>query len=170
MMLSGILSMPYQVLFSEKTAGRSPLNEQSDPLSSPPSYRRGWQRVKASLPTTNKIRRTRSSIGPSSPTMSEASGPTFSGPSSLRRVGSTGLFNAFKGEIVAEPEEMDTFLGDVAEGEEDEDDEFEDSELPEWAKRTSFEGGYLGNDFLLLCFASKRTNIDPFFQPASTSF
>ncbi|KIO26929.1 hypothetical protein M407DRAFT_23865 [Tulasnella calospora MUT 4182] len=117
-------------------------------------YHRGWQRVKASLPTTSRLRRTRSSLGPSpshsqSPTESEVAGPSAGsgnagGSSSLRRVSSNGILpNILNDAFVAEPEDVggknSDMLDDVAEGDEEEDDgEFEDGELAEWARRDRF--------------------------------
>lgn len=49
-----------------------------------------------------------------------------------------------KTDFVAEPEEMDGALGDVAEGDEDEEPEFQDDELPEWARRDRFQDDKLG--------------------------
>jgi hypothetical protein len=116
-----------------------------EPEERPSPYRRGWLRVKASLPTAHRIRRTRSSIGPQSPSESEASGPSFAGQgldsASLRN---SGLFNLnAKSTLVAEPEEG---LEDVAEGEEEEegDLEYDDAELPDWARRDRFNGDPFG--------------------------
>ncbi|KAG9045332.1 hypothetical protein FS837_006495 [Tulasnella sp. UAMH 9824] len=131
-----------------------------------PYYRRGWQRVKASLPTTSRLRRTRSSLGPSpstsqSPTESEVAGPTAGsgnpgGSSSLRRVSSNGILpNILSDAFSAEPEDMggrnnDT-LDDVAEGDEEEEDgEFEDGDLAEWARRDRFAGDVLARLWAIL--------------------
>lgn len=150
-----------QVLFEGSSSSSSALFG-SPPGSSAqaPQYRRGWQRVKASLPTTSRLRRTRSSLGPSpstsqSPTESEVAGPSAGsgnpgGSSSLRRVSSNGILpNILSDAFSAEPEDIggrnnDT-LDDVAEGDEEEEDgEFEDGELAEWARRDRFTGDVLG--------------------------
>ncbi|KAG8949037.1 hypothetical protein FRC04_009111 [Tulasnella sp. 424] len=126
-------------------------------------YRRGWQRVKASLPTASRLRRQRSSLalGPSppnsqSPTESEVAGPSAAsgsagGPSTLRRVSSNGILpNILSDVFVAEPEDVggrnNDILDDVAEGDEEEEEgEFEDEELPEWARRDRFKDDALAH-------------------------
>ncbi|KAG8912655.1 hypothetical protein FRC01_004966, partial [Tulasnella sp. 417] len=128
-----------------------------------PQYRRGWQRVKASLPTPSRLRRSRSSLGPSpsnpqSPTESEVAGPSASsgvlgGPKSLRRVSSNGILpNILSDALVAEPEDSGgDMLGDLAEGDEEEEDgEFEDGELAEWARRDRFADDVLARLWAIL--------------------
>lgn len=156
-----------EVLFEGSSSSSSALFG-SPPGSSAqaPQYRRGWQRVKASLPTTSRLRRTRSSLGPSpstsqSPTESEVAGPSAGsgnpgGSSSLRRVSSNGILpNILSDAFSAEPEDIggrnnDT-LDDVAEGDEEEEDgEFEDGELAEWARRDRFTGDVLARLWAIL--------------------
>ncbi|KAG8983659.1 hypothetical protein FRB94_005362 [Tulasnella sp. JGI-2019a] len=118
-------------------------------------YRRGWQRVKASLPTLSKLRRGRSSLGLPSPTIG-GSNEMSAGGGSLRRIASAGMLGTHN-EVVAEPEEMargrryssgggdfgddGSGLGGLDEEDEEEEEDlgqYEDEELPEWARRDRF--------------------------------
>lgn len=102
-------------------------------------------------------------MGPHSPTGSELSAPS----ASLRRLGSAGLLGAL-GELTAEPEDLrghghghglhygtrdhahgDMGLGGLIEEEDEDEDEedggeFEDYELPEWARRDRFGDNLIG--------------------------
>ncbi|KAG8903428.1 hypothetical protein FRB99_003323 [Tulasnella sp. 403] len=87
-----------------------------------------------------------------SPSSSEMSGPSLApgngqGQVPLRRVSSTGLFNTMRELGIVEPEEAprDDGLEDLAEDEEaEEEGEYEDDALPEWARRDRFGSDMLG--------------------------
>lgn len=136
-------------LGSKVASPKSPTLEDAPATREDAGYRRGWQRVRASLPTSSKMRRGRSSLGPTSPNEVSA------GPGSLRRISSAGTL----GELVAEPEEMSGSgygdyprkLGSFDEEEEEEEEDlgqFEDEELPEWARRDRFGTDPLGESCL----------------------
>ncbi|KAG9013990.1 hypothetical protein FRB90_005645 [Tulasnella sp. 427] len=155
-MVEKYLDIVDEVLF-EGPAGPASTLFEAQP-SQTTQYRRGWQRVKASLPTPSRLRRMRSSLGPQSPPESEAAGPSaFPGrPSQLRRVSSNGILpNILNDALVTEPEDLEgqgnDMLDDVAEGDEEEEEgEFEDHELPEWARRDRFVDDVLGRLWSIL--------------------
>ncbi|KAG8851752.1 hypothetical protein FRB96_009117 [Tulasnella sp. 330] len=172
-------------LGSKATSPKSPMDQSTPSLESAiamaakdTEYRRGWQRVKASLPTSSKMRRGRSSLGPTSPTGS--SNEMSAGARSLRRVASAGMLGTL-GELVAEPDEMSgdggSRFGDhgMRFGDPNEEDEleeedlgqFEDEELPEWARRDRF-----GTDPLARIHALLAAHLPPHLLsllPAYTS-
>lgn len=101
---------------------------------------------------------------------SAASG-SAGGPSTLRRVSSNGILpNILSDVFVAEPEDVggknNDMLDDVAEGDEEEEEgEFEDEELPEWARRDRFKDDALGETVTIR--SSSRRSANPRLSPSS---
>ncbi|KAG8928602.1 hypothetical protein FRC02_006684 [Tulasnella sp. 418] len=145
-----------EILFGGPAVSSPPSRETSElglqSVSSPiSSTQRGWERVRATLPTPSKIRRAsgRASIGTQSPTRSDPL--SLSPKSTMKRVESSGLLSALKDMKVSpvlsdEPEEIkDDELGEVPEvDEEDLVEEIQDDELPQWARRDTFQDDLIG--------------------------